>query len=286
MRFHRKDIDFGDTAAVPDHFYLDLYVDFEDEASDYQNSLLKIRLREKILNKPIISQPKQEVTQNAFEIGGGEDSEESEPPSPVPTQQIPVVQAKQTVVQSENGSFAKSEPKIQCVTQKEAANITEDPKDEHIKEIGKEEKNYKGSHNSVHEKDHEAEKNKYLNTTQNHQNHKQMHAPAQPEEHLKQAHATPDPTSAEKPVPAPTSTASQQPEPTAELTTSFAATSATSPPEDTSLPSPAIDYPKSKDNKSSTHSASEGEEHEGDGEEEHEEEDIENYLQKLEKGAV
>ena len=79
VRFLKKDIDFGDTATAQDHFYLDIYAEFLEDASDYHNKLVKIRMTEKFLNKPVVNVGDnivQRDEEETFEIGGGDESEE------------------------------------------------------------------------------------------------------------------------------------------------------------------------------------------------------------------
>lgn len=81
VRFLKRDIDFGETATVPDDFYMDLFVDFSDEQSDYHSKLMKIRLTERHLNKPnvpVTSRPSEPQEDEGFEIGDDGSDEEDE----------------------------------------------------------------------------------------------------------------------------------------------------------------------------------------------------------------
>lgn len=79
-RFSARDLDFGDSVVVPEGFYLDAFFVLADEPAEDHARLVKIRLRERLLNKPAVTLEKESANHEAkFEIGGDSEEEETSP---------------------------------------------------------------------------------------------------------------------------------------------------------------------------------------------------------------
>lgn len=86
VRFLRKDIDLGDTVSPPEGLFVDMYVEHLPEQSEYIRRLEAVRNREQITRErapqPTSTQDQNSPLLSKFEIGG-DDEEDEEASKPV-----------------------------------------------------------------------------------------------------------------------------------------------------------------------------------------------------------